>query len=196
MPEENLLGQPGEGFKIAMFALDQGRYTVAAGATGLIRACRDASAEYAKERKTFGVAIGEHQLVKEMIAQMESDYQAARLLWLRAGLAEEPRPPQHARDRACQVVRHRRLGARGRRRRPGARRERLFRRVPGRPLLSQLQGRGHLRRHPRDPQDHAGRLRARLSRRIGRRAASCRRSNDRDPAGTARADPQAVGVRP
>ncbi len=68
-----------------MFALDQGRYTVAAGATGLIRACRDASARYAKDRKTFGVAIGEHQLVKEMIAQMESDYQASRLLWLRAG---------------------------------------------------------------------------------------------------------------
>jgi glutaryl-CoA dehydrogenase (non-decarboxylating) len=85
VPEENLVGKPGEGFKIAMFALDQGRYTVAAGATGLIRACRDASTKYAHERKTFGVAIAEHQLVKEMIAQMESDYQAARLLWLRAG---------------------------------------------------------------------------------------------------------------
>jgi glutaryl-CoA dehydrogenase (non-decarboxylating) len=85
VPEENLIGRPGEGFKIAMFALDQGRYTVAAGATGLIRACRDASAKYAKERQAFGTAIAEHQLVKEMIAQMESDYQAARLLWLRAG---------------------------------------------------------------------------------------------------------------
>jgi glutaryl-CoA dehydrogenase (non-decarboxylating) len=85
VPEENLVGRPGEGFKIAMFALDQGRYTVAAGATGLIRACRDASVRYARERTTFGVAIGQHQLVKEMIAQMESDYQAARLLWLRAG---------------------------------------------------------------------------------------------------------------
>ena len=74
-----------QGRKIAMFALDQGRFTVAAGATGLIRACRDASAKYAKERKTFGVEIAQHQLVKEMIAQMESDYQAARLLWLRAG---------------------------------------------------------------------------------------------------------------
>src|SRR4051794_40492545 len=86
VPEANVVGRPGEGFKIAMFALDQGRYTVAAGATGLIRACRDASAKYAKERKTFGTAIAEHQLVKEMIAQMESDYQAARLLWMRAGV--------------------------------------------------------------------------------------------------------------
>ena len=85
VPAENVLGRPGEGFKIAMFALDQGRYTVAAGATGLIRACRDASIRYALERKTFGVPISDHQLVKEMIAQMESDYQASRLLWLRAG---------------------------------------------------------------------------------------------------------------
>jgi glutaryl-CoA dehydrogenase (non-decarboxylating) len=85
VPRENLVGREGEGFKIAMFALDQGRYTVAAGATGLIRACRDASVKYAKERKTFGVEIGSHQLVKEMIAHMESDYQTARLLWQRAG---------------------------------------------------------------------------------------------------------------
>src|SRR6187401_558742 len=85
VPGENLIGRPGEGFKIAMFALDQGRYTVAAGATGLIRACRDASVNYARQRKTFGVEIGSHQLVKELIAQMESDYQASRLLWQRAG---------------------------------------------------------------------------------------------------------------
>ncbi len=85
VPRENLVGAEGEGFKIAMFALDQGRYTVAAGATGLIRACRDASVTYAKDRKAFGVEIGSHQLVKEMIAQMESDYQASRLLWERAG---------------------------------------------------------------------------------------------------------------
>lgn len=85
VPEENVVGRPGEGFRIAMFALDQGRFTVAAGATGLIRACRDASVKYARERRAFGVEIAQHQLVKEMIAQMESDYQAARLLWLRAG---------------------------------------------------------------------------------------------------------------
>lgn len=85
VPAENLLGREGEGFKIAMFALDQGRFTVASGATGLIRACLDASVKYARERKTFGKPIGEHQLVKEMIAQMVSDYDAARLLWLRSG---------------------------------------------------------------------------------------------------------------
>jgi len=84
VPAGNLLGREGEGFKIAMFALDQGRLSVAAGATGLIKACRDASVSYARERKTFGVEIGQHQLVKEMIAQMESDYQASRLLWQRS----------------------------------------------------------------------------------------------------------------
>jgi glutaryl-CoA dehydrogenase (non-decarboxylating) len=85
VPVENRVGEEGEGFRIAMFALENGRYTVAAGATGLIRACRDASVRYAQGRETFGVPIGQHQLVKEMIAQMVSDYEASRLLWLRAG---------------------------------------------------------------------------------------------------------------
>jgi glutaryl-CoA dehydrogenase (non-decarboxylating) len=85
VPVENRVGAEGEGFKVAMFALENGRYTVASGATGLIRACLDASVKYAQGRHTFGRPIGEHQLVKEMIAQMVSDYDAARLLWLRAG---------------------------------------------------------------------------------------------------------------
>src|ERR687890_1044094 len=57
VPKENMLGEEGEGFKIAMFALEQGRYTVAAGATGAIRAARDASVAYALERETFGTKI-------------------------------------------------------------------------------------------------------------------------------------------
>jgi glutaryl-CoA dehydrogenase (non-decarboxylating) len=85
VPEANRIGAEGEGFKIAMSGLDQGRYTVAAGATGLIRACRDASVHYALERTTAGEPIAHHQLVKEMIAEMEADYQMCRLLWLKAG---------------------------------------------------------------------------------------------------------------
>lgn len=85
VPAANLLGREGEGFRIAMFALDQGRFTVAAGATGLIRACLDASVKYANERTTFGRPIAEHQLVKEMIAGMVRDYEISRLLYLRAG---------------------------------------------------------------------------------------------------------------
>jgi glutaryl-CoA dehydrogenase (non-decarboxylating) len=85
VPKENLIGDEGAGFKVAMFSLEQGRYTVAAGATGLIRACLDASLKYCHERKTFEKEIGEHQLVKQMIAGMARDYEASRLLWLRAG---------------------------------------------------------------------------------------------------------------
>ena len=60
VPLENRIGEEGEGFKIAMACLDNGRYTVAAGATGLIRACRDASVRYANERQAFGREIGAH----------------------------------------------------------------------------------------------------------------------------------------
>ncbi len=85
VPRAHRLGEEGEGFRIAMFALDQGRYTVAAGATGLIRACRDASVKWALSRKTFDREIARHQLVKQMIAHMERDYEISRLLWLRSG---------------------------------------------------------------------------------------------------------------
>jgi len=85
VPEDHRLGAEGEGFRIAMFALDQGRYTVASGATGLIRACLDHSVRYARERHTFGRPIGEHQLVKEMLGRMARDYEVSRLLYLRAG---------------------------------------------------------------------------------------------------------------
>ncbi|MEO0092335.1 MAG: acyl-CoA dehydrogenase family protein [candidate division WOR-3 bacterium] len=85
VPKENMLGEEGEGFKIAMFALDQGRYTVAWGATGLIKACLDHSVKYANERKTFGEVIGKHQLVKEMICDMVSGYECSKLLCLKAG---------------------------------------------------------------------------------------------------------------
>ena len=85
VPAANRLGEEGEGFYIAMTCLETGRFTVAAGASGLIRACLDASVKYAHERHAFGVEIGRHQLVQEMIAQMALGYDAARLLYLRAG---------------------------------------------------------------------------------------------------------------
>lgn len=85
VPAENRLGEEGEGFKIAMSCLDNGRYTVAAGATGLIRASMDASVKYAHEREAFGRSIGNYQLVKQKIGRMKRDYDMARLLYLRAG---------------------------------------------------------------------------------------------------------------
>ncbi|WP_251551894.1 acyl-CoA dehydrogenase family protein [Neobacillus muris] len=85
VPKENLLGEEGEGFKIAMSALDNGRFTVAAGACGTIMACLEASVQYCHERATFGKEIGRHQLVQQMIAKMEAGLQQSRLLVYRAG---------------------------------------------------------------------------------------------------------------
>jgi alkylation response protein AidB-like acyl-CoA dehydrogenase len=85
IPKDQLLGKVGEGFKVAMSALDHGRYSVAAGCVGICQGCTDASVRYAKERKQFGRAIGGFQLVQDLIARMIVDTEAARLLVFRAG---------------------------------------------------------------------------------------------------------------
>lgn len=85
VPAENMLGGEGEGFKLTMSSFDSGRYTVAAGATGLIGAALDASRAYADQRKVFGEKISDLQLIQAKIARMALDYQAARLLYLKAG---------------------------------------------------------------------------------------------------------------
>ncbi|WP_338453192.1 acyl-CoA dehydrogenase family protein [Niallia oryzisoli] len=85
VPVENRLGEEGEGFKIAMAALDNGRFTVAAGAVGLIEASLEASVKYCHERKTFGKEIGRHQLVQQMIAKMSADLEISQLLVYKAG---------------------------------------------------------------------------------------------------------------
>jgi glutaryl-CoA dehydrogenase (non-decarboxylating) len=93
VPQANMLGNEGEGFKIAMFSLENGRYTVASGATGVIRASRDASVAYANTREVQGQKIGNFQLVKQKIANMEADYQMCNLLWMKAGwLKNEGKP--------------------------------------------------------------------------------------------------------
>lgn len=97
VPQANMLGQEGEGFKIAMFSLENGRYTVASGATGVIRASRDASVAYANTREVQGQTIGNFQLVKQKIANMEADYQMCNLLWMRTGwLKNEGKPSAKA----------------------------------------------------------------------------------------------------
>src|SRR6266496_2905019 len=84
VPAENLVGEEGQGFEIAMYALDQGRFTVAAGACGVIRACLERSVEYARERETFGEPIGRHQFVQDMIAEMVLAYETSKLLVMQA----------------------------------------------------------------------------------------------------------------
>lgn len=85
VPAENRIGEEGEGFKITMTAFDHGRYTVASGATGIIRAALEASVNYARSRTTFGKPIAKHQLIQEKIAKMAQDYQVAHLLYLQSG---------------------------------------------------------------------------------------------------------------
>ena len=79
VPDEAMLGEPGEGFKIAMSALDNGRYSVAAGCVGICTGCVEASVSYAKERKQFDVPLARFQLVQAMIAEMIVKRDAARL---------------------------------------------------------------------------------------------------------------------
>src|SRR5262245_35421224 len=84
VPVENRIGEEGEGFKIAMSCIDQGRFTVGAGACGLTRACLDASVKYANERHAFGQEIGRFELVQQMIANMVAGYEASWLLTMKA----------------------------------------------------------------------------------------------------------------
>src|SRR5437588_9118727 len=84
VPAENLVGEEGQGFEIAMYGLDQGRFTVAAGACGVVRACLERSVEYARERQTFGQEIGRYQFVQDMIATMVLGYETSKLLVMQA----------------------------------------------------------------------------------------------------------------
>jgi butyryl-CoA dehydrogenase len=91
--DEDMLGQVGDGFKIAMSNLDSGRYSVAAGCVGICQGCVDASVKYAKEREQFGRPIASFQLVQAMIADMVLKTDASRMLVWRAGfLKDEGRP--------------------------------------------------------------------------------------------------------
>ncbi len=93
VPGGALLGKAGEGFRIAMTALDGGRYGVAAGCVGIMDGCIDACVAYARERRQFGRQIASFQLVQEMIARMVVDRDAARLLVFRAGELKDREMP-------------------------------------------------------------------------------------------------------
>ncbi len=82
---DRMIGQEGDGLKIAFSALDHGRYTVASGAVGIIQACLDASVKYANERMVGGEPIGKKQLVQQMIASMVQGREIGRLLYYKVG---------------------------------------------------------------------------------------------------------------
>jgi glutaryl-CoA dehydrogenase (non-decarboxylating) len=85
VPAENRIGEEGDGFRVAMSALDHGRYTVASGAVGIIQACLDASVRYCRERRVGGEEIGRKQLVQQMIAGMVAGRDIGRLLYTQVG---------------------------------------------------------------------------------------------------------------
>ena len=91
--DDALLGEVGDGFKVAMSALDSGRYSVAAGCVGICEGCVQASVAYAKERHQFGVPLASFQLVQAMIADMIVRRDAARLLVRRAGALKDADAP-------------------------------------------------------------------------------------------------------
>ncbi len=85
VPADCRLGEEGDGFKVAMSALDHGRYTVASGAVGIVTACLDACDSYVKQRKVGGEEIGKKQLVQQMIAKMVAGRDIGRLLYYQVG---------------------------------------------------------------------------------------------------------------
>jgi alkylation response protein AidB-like acyl-CoA dehydrogenase len=96
VPAANLVGAEGDGFKIAMQALDRGRLTVSAGGVGVAQACLEESIAYARTRKQFGQEIGQFQMVKDKIAQIAAMTDSARLLMHRLGaLLDAGRQPTY-----------------------------------------------------------------------------------------------------
>jgi butyryl-CoA dehydrogenase len=93
VPDSALMGEIGDGFKIAMSALDSGRYSVAAGCVGICQGSLDASVAYAKERTQFDRPIASFQLVQELIADMTVDTEAARYLVWKAGWTKDQGRP-------------------------------------------------------------------------------------------------------
>ena len=93
VPDEAMLGEVGDGFKVAMSSLDSGRYSVAAGCVGISQGCVNASVEYSKQRRQFDRPIAAFQLVQEMLADMIVDTEAARGLVLRAGWLKDKGKP-------------------------------------------------------------------------------------------------------
>ncbi len=89
VPKENILGKPGDGAKIVFGSLNQTRLSAAAGAVGLAQACLEASIKYCNERKQFGKPIGQFQMNQDMIAQMSTEIEAARMLVYKAAWVKD-----------------------------------------------------------------------------------------------------------
>ena len=153
--DDAMLGEVGDGFKVAMSALDRAATASPPAASGICEGCVEASVAYSKERKQFGVPIASFQLVQEMIADMIVKRDAARMLVCRAGVLKDAGQAEHDRDLDREALRDR-VGGRVREPRdPGPRRLRLRRRLPGRALPARRARDHAVRGHLADPEaDH------------------------------------------
>ena len=196
--DDAMLGEVGEGFKVAMSALDSGRFSVAAGCVGICQGCVDESVAYAKEREQFGRPIASFQLVQAMIADMKVQTDAARMLVWRAGWLKDQGQPNTTGDVDREALRDRGGGQScantaiqvhggvGLRRRP-----------PGRALVPRRPRDHALRGHLADPEAHH-RARGDRDQRARSRLAACSSSGSSAPARWApasRSSPRQAGAR-
>jgi glutaryl-CoA dehydrogenase (non-decarboxylating) len=98
VPKENILGQPGDGAKIVFSSLNQTRLSAAAGAVGVAQACFDLAINYCRQREQFGQAIGQFQMNQDLIAQMSTEIEAARLLVYKAAWQKDQGKLENGRD--------------------------------------------------------------------------------------------------
>ena len=155
VPDEALLGEIGDGFKVAMSALDSGRFSVAAGCVGICQGCVNASVEYSKQRIQFDRPIASFQLVQEMIADMVVDTEAARALVWRAGWLKDKEQPNTMETSVAKLYATEAAVRSREQRDPGARRLGLRGRLPGRALPARRARHDAVRGHLADPEaDH------------------------------------------
>ena len=154
IPAANLLGEEGEGFRIAMRILDRSRPGVAAQALGIAQGATDYALEYAKTRETMGKPIGQHQLIQAKLADMETECEAARGLLYRYGRMTDEGVDEAELTKASAMAKLKCGGRRdGRHDRRGAdpRGLRLHQGVPGRALHARREDHADLRGHAGDP---------------------------------------------
>ena len=148
---DRLMGDEGQGFKIALAALDGGRLGIAACAIGVAQAALDVALAYAKEREQFGRPILEFQGLSFLVADMATQIEAGRALYLDGGPASRPWGVVRQAGRDGQAVLHRHRDARHHRRRTGAGWLRLRRGLPGRAVHARGEGPADRRGHEPDP---------------------------------------------
>ena len=147
VPKENVLGEVGKGYKIAIETLNEGRIGIGAQMLGVARGAWECAAKYAQERKQFGKTIAEFQGIQFQIAQMATEIEAARLMVYNAARMKDAGMPLRERSRHDQALHLAGGGARDVARHRSLRRIRLHQRLSSRKILARFEDWKDLRRH-------------------------------------------------